>query len=264
MFGIETNSATQKITLISYDFKPMDKVTRKLTSRKKKSHISSMITRRMFLRIGSSSFFFGASGCNSSESTPNDEGTKTTTPIATTPTPQSTEVPLEFVAKVVKQPTNNGPGVIEARLTNSGSKSVDIGFGPTLLFTDNSDPSLVWSDELVLIPSTRVGPVETPDSTSEGCWRYTNDGPYIRSILEWRSLDPGSSISEQYRLYTRGTDTPCLPVGTYRYEDKEYVEEESRPILLSLLLEVPESGKLSVDSEGPRPVASENPPEETE
>jgi hypothetical protein len=121
------------------------------------------------------------------------------------------------------------------------------------LYTDNTAADqLEWADELVIDPGTDVGPWDDPEQTEDGCWRFPQGGQRaVHSLLEPRDLTTGESITESYDVYTYGDSGPCLPEGTYQFEDKGYVQEESHPMILTLVLTVDASQQLSADTEGP-------------
>jgi hypothetical protein len=73
----------------------------------------------------------------------------------------------------------------------------------------------------------------------------------IESSLETRTINPGESITETYKVYTDGSISTCLPSGTYRFQDKEYGRTENDPKVLTIVLRVDESQKLSATTEEP-------------
>lgn len=128
---------------------------------------------------------------------------------------------------------------------------VEVGFGPTLLFTDSSG-DLEWADELVLKPQTNVGPWDEPYQAEDGCWRFPEGGRQpVLSSLEWRSLGRSQSVSEEYTVYTAGGMGSCLPTGEYRFQDEAYAGSEDRAMTLALVIEVDGNRQLSVSAEEP-------------
>lgn len=165
----------------------------------------------------------------------------------------ATEDDLSFTAEVIAQQSASEPARVEATLSNVGSTAVEIGFGPTLLFSDNlSSDDLQWSKELVLDPQTRAGPPIEPERTEDGCWRVPGDRDRpIESSLEFRSLSPGQSVQEVYDVYTWTDASACLPEGTYRFQDKGPLGDDSRSMTLTLVLEVDSNQRLSATGRDP-------------
>lgn len=150
---------------------------------------------------------------------------------------------------MVRQPSTDGPGRLEARLRNVSREPVRVGFGPTLLFTDNANDDLEWPRDLVLDPESPGVLTPEPWKAKDGCWRFPEDGTIaIQSSLDFRKIGPDEAISETYDVYTRGDSLPCLPAGQYRFQDEEYIESESRPVVLTLEVRADENHRLSVDA----------------
>lgn len=193
------------------------------------------LSRRSALRASWTVIGVGTTGCVSSVPIGTDPGTS-----------------VDFTAEVLQQATTQTPGRIVARLSNTGSEEVSVGFGPALLFTDNSSEDLEWPTDLVLVPDTETGPDDEPSAPTDGCWRFPDDGYIaIQSSLEWRKIAPGQSLTERYSVYTRGDFLPCLPEGVYRFQDKGSLERESQPMVLTLVLTINGSHELSVTAKGP-------------
>lgn len=160
---------------------------------------------------------------------------------------------LTFEAEVLEQTSVDSPAQVETLLSNEGSNEVDVGYGPTLLFTDNSaSEDLDWSNHIVIDPGTSVGPWKAPIRTNDHCWRYpTNATRPVESSLEWRTLGAGESISETYEVYTDSDANTCLPGGAHRFQDRKYVTTESRPMVVTLVLEIDDEGGLVASTEEP-------------
>lgn len=213
-----------------------------------------MVTRRSALHASGVVLGLGIAGCarsmGDSEPTrsPTASATETSTMTRSSPQPEA----LEFEAHVIQQQTAEAPARVRARLVNTGPP-LRVGFGPTLLYTDNTAADeLEWADELVIDPRTDVGPWDEPEQTEDGCWRFPRDGQRaVQSLLEGRDLATGEPITESYDVYTHRDSGPCLPEGTYQFEDKGYIHDESRPMILTLVLTVDANGKLSAGTEGP-------------
>lgn len=209
--------------------------------------------RRTLLHSSALALSLGLAGCSGlSAQTPEtespteaDSSTPTDTPTPTTSPPSSPA--LDFSATVLHQSSAEAPTRLEATLTNTGSTTATVGFGPALLFTD-SGPEVDWAEDLVLDPETVVGPSDyEPEQDDSGCWRFSRNGRItMESSLERRELEPEGSLSEQYNLYTRGDSLPCLPEGTYRFEDE--LQTESNTWILSLIVEVDQNHEVSVST----------------
>ncbi|WP_155119380.1 hypothetical protein [Halomicrobium katesii] len=155
---------------------------------------------------------------------------------------------IDFSAEVASQSTSDSPASIEATLTNTASEAVEVIFGPTLLYTPESDSSrFEWSNQLILDPRTSIGPWATPVETDDGCHRFPRNGDrYVRSEVWGRTLDSGESVPEVYDVYTHGSDLPCLPAGSHRYQDEIYVGDRSNPGIITLGLRVAENGTITI------------------
>lgn len=159
---------------------------------------------------------------------------------------------LSFSAQVLQQQSVDAPARVSARLENVGVIPMEVKFGPALLFTDNAADYLEWSETMVIEPGSKVGFSDNPEQTADGCWRFPDDGIIgIQSILESRLVTPGESISEEYEVYTRGEETPCLPEGTYRFQDQGYVGSRDNPFVWTLELIIDEDGELRAKAKGP-------------
>lgn len=160
---------------------------------------------------------------------------------------------LTFSAEMVRQQSDEAPARVSATLTNAGSSTVEIGFGPTLLFTDNTAADdLEWADSLVIDPETYIGPWSDPVRTEDGCWRYPAEAwRAIQSILEYRELEPQQSIEETYDIYTAANASSCLPNGSYRFQDKGVIGNDSQSVTLTLVLHVDDDQEISATTETP-------------
>lgn len=160
---------------------------------------------------------------------------------------------VTFSAEMVRQPSADAPARVSATLSNAGSSSVAVGFGPTLLFTDNSAADdLEWAEDLVIDPESHIGPWSDPIRTADGCWRYPEDGwQAIQSSLEYREPEPQQSIDESYDIYTAAKASSCLPTGTYRFQDKGVIRSTSQSLILTLILHVNDDQAVSATTEVP-------------
>jgi len=165
---------------------------------------------------------------------------------------------------MLQQPSAEEPARFEARLRNVGSKTVTLGMGPTLLFSDNAAADdLQWADAIVIDPETYIGPWEDPFRTDDECWRYPNDGrTLVQSILEETEVAPGDSITETYEVYTRGKTRSCLPKGRYYFQDKngfrsgalqgtDSMNKEARDMILTVVLQIDGKHRITVQAQNP-------------
>lgn len=206
------------------------------------------LSRRSVLHLASIGAGMSVAGCSETPSA----NTKSPNPPSTeSPTASPTQsVPVTFSAEVLRQATKEHPPQLRARLENQSSETVQVGFGPTLLFSDSSaSDELEWDDQLVIDPETYIGPWGEP-THSEGCWRFPEDGSrLVQSSSNWHDLSPGDSLTETYEVYTHGMSGPCLPEGTYQFQDKGYLEKEGNPLILTLSLEIDTDQQLMVNTE---------------
>lgn len=208
-------------------------------------------TRRLVLRLIGCTLVGSIGGCSSAppENRPAD-GTTTKPSPTTFPTETSSNSDsLSFTGDVLRQASDEAPARVKAILSNRGQSSVDVGYGPTLLFTDNAGGLYDWPEDLVLKPETYIGPWDDPYQTDDGCWRFPEEGQtLVESSLEWRTLEPNQSLSEEYNIYTRGDSLPCLPQGTYRFQDGKFLEQEDESLIFTLALEVSDNKQVTAVS----------------
>lgn len=148
---------------------------------------------------------------------------------------------LDFSARIVGQQTADSPAAVEVELINSSSSKTTIMTGPSLLlgFGGPDSGSVDWSEELVLDPRASVGPWSTPTVTENGCYRFPTDGERLaRAQAVYHELASNDSIVDTFDIYTYGEDRPCLPEGSYPYEDVVYVGQQSNSAITRLGLAV--------------------------
>ena len=173
--------------------------------------------------------------------------TTSSTETQTASTPQS--ILVSFSAEVVRQTSKDAPPQLRAQLTNQSSKIVEIGLGPALMFSDDSEP-LEWADELVLDPETHVGPWSEPTQSADGCWRFPEDGTrLVQNSIEWHELSPSDSLSDTYSVYTFGNTGSCLPEGVYRFQDDVYLGNEENTLVLTLSIQADADQQLTVNTD---------------
>lgn len=206
-------------------------------------------TRREWLRAVGPLALGGLSGCGAFDGQ-QGEDPRTATDDDERPTATRTDAPgpiptLELHGTVLSAATADGPPTVEATLRNPSDRPVRVGMGPALLFSDDTSSIDGWSDAVAIVPEDDGVLVETPTEQDGDCWRLPEDEqPRIQSILDWRDLDGGGSMSETYAVYTRGEDAECLPEDTYVFEDVISVRSESNPATLALELSIGPDGDL--------------------
>lgn len=223
-----------------------------------------MVTRREALRFSGTALCGVAGGClyarDDSEERANRSGGSSTarSPGKTqqseaSPDDTRLEERLRFSANVIRKSSSDSPVRIAAELVNTGSETVQIGTGPTLLFSDHGpNDDLKRADDIVIDPGSYIGPWGEPYRTEAGCWRFPEDGSMlVQSSWERRELDPDDPFRETYEVLTRGDASPCLPEGVYRYQDRISGPPESHEYTLTLVLEIDSSGKLTTRTRGP-------------
>ena len=205
-------------------------------------------SRRSLLRLASIGASVSLTGCSAIAPTntrsPNQSPTSPPTALPTE------SGPVAFSAEVLRQSTAEHPAQLRARLDNQSTETVQVGFGPTLLFTANrATDELEWTDQIVIDPETYVGPWDEPTRSSEGCWRFPEDGSrLVQSSLNWRELSPSESLTETYDVYTEGTSRPCLPEGNYRFQDNGYLGDKSQVLTFTLSVQIDTDHQLSVNT----------------
>lgn len=215
--------------------------------------------RRSFV-LGSCAVLSTFAGClngGGSAETEEDEHTSLYNNTKSSPTQTLTTTPIQdyslvLNAQIDRQQTSENPAQINVKLRNTGKDKVDVGFGPTLLYTSGV-VNVEGPAELVLDPETYIGPWADPVQDDNDCWRFRNDGErLVQDSLGFRKIQPGGVLSESYDVYTYGMEGTCFPAGTYRFHDQSFVNNESQPIVLALTVDIDENQQLSVNSEKTR------------
>ncbi len=227
-----------------------------------------MGTRRDLLRRAGGAFAVGLAGCSGptrdADASPDAAGPETDgrPPVAAaSPTQADSPSVPSMAASVVRQTARDHPARVRATVRNPSSETVELRYGATLLFTDHSDHDdrrnhadhgvRAWPEALMLDPVPYVGPWDDPVRTDDGCWRFPADGRTpVQDVLQKRTLPPGESRGVAYDVYTRGTDRPCLPEGSYRFEDGGGVRlDEWRGVVFALTVDVDSEGTVSARGE---------------
>lgn len=213
------------------------------------------IGRREILRSTASLVTLGMAGCvsdtteingeNSTEFTEKDSGNTTSTTI-NSETEDLEWSSMEATSKVVVQESADTPAEIILSLTNRGQKNVSIGFGPALLYTDDSMTSLSWSDELVLDPDTRGVNLNGSTKQETDCWWFEQNGPVVvQSSLEFHDIKKGEHLSETFSIYTKASSETCLPQGAYTFQDVCYLNSETNQGILTMTIKIESDKELT-------------------
>lgn len=211
-------------------------------------------SRRTLLQACTGLSFVGLAGCLDQPTPPGSPtNTPQFSPTQRTENLQTKIDAINFEARVTRQESSDHPARVDARLENTGPDSIDVGMGPTLLFSDpGPDDVFARPEALVIDPNSDIGPWDEPLQSEDGCWRFPKDGQQaIRSIERTPSLSPGDAITETYTVYTHGESRACLPAGTYRFTDQGFITNESNPIVLTLLLKINENNLITASTDGP-------------
>lgn len=145
---------------------------------------------------------------------------------------------LKAEAAVTRQFTDEQPGGIWTRLTNTGSSSIELEFAAwaTPYFyraehTDDEEARLVITDEI-------NSPNTMPSEPDEGCWRTGYPPRQPTSVGHRLGVD--ASITSLYFLTAPTGEAGCLPAGTYDTTYGLDVAERVHPIDLTLTVELEE------------------------
>lgn len=151
---------------------------------------------------------------------------------------------LTLSGDVLHQPSSDHPGRVEATLSVTGNGPVTVLMGPALLLTavDGAESSVF------LQPQSDVGDVPAGRLTDGGCWKIA-DGERLeyRSSIESYVVRPDSPVTETYDVYTRGSQTQCLPTGAHWFEDTVSGESESSEALLEFVVELTDDHRVTID-----------------
>ena len=206
------------------------------------------VSRRSLLRFASVGVSVSFTGCSATAPTNTESPTQSpTSPSTALPTESG---PVSFSAEIIRQSTTEQPAQLRSRLDNQSTETVQVGFGSALLFTANlAADELNWADQIVIDPETYVGPWAEPTQSSEGCWRFPEDGPVlVQSNLDWRELSPSDSLTETYNVYTSGTSGSCLHEGNDWFQDRGYLGDQSQELTLTLSVQIDTDQQLSVNT----------------
>jgi len=211
------------------------------------------IERRSVLKALGGISAVGTTGCVSSTNSETTTGSGGQDDSMTKPS-SSTSIPIEnyrslsFTANTLKQQSSKGPAQIKAKLSNTGKNRLRVGFGPTLI-TGGGGPALDWSTDIVPIPEDSGVKIPGETRKVDDCWRFLSDEKLIsQGILEWRKIDPDTSVTETYKVYTREDSGQCLPQGTYRYQDEVSIRSESQSMTMTLIVHIDKDHTLSAEA----------------
>lgn len=219
----------------------------------------------------------GLGGCTSlgaREST--GTTTKTDSPDARSPEPTDTDSPtppdtsstptssfaldLEFLAVVVRQPSEDAPGRIRASLTNHTDETIVLEGGDPLPGgygveqVDASTPLVLFAEE-----SDRINyyqwreshePATIDDAVYDGCWKLPDD---IVSTLAGSQVRLPQNTTVAADFFVLGEPEAGCPSGTYEAHGGEMLahpDETTRPyraVTTKMQIQVGPSGSFSVE-----------------
>lgn len=204
--------------------------------------------RRRILQWLSSGFVVSATGCITAD----DDSPGTATHAGTVRTGGSDGNPsLSLTAEMLEQQSADGPARARIQLTNTGTGTARVALSMALL-VHRSRESLAWARNLVLNPEPNGVRIDSePLQTDNGCWRYPEDArSMVQDLERVETIDPDSSVTEIYQIFTRGRSGPCLPAGTYRFQSEIETgsEPESEQRIATLVLQADGSQTLSAEA----------------
>jgi hypothetical protein len=160
-------------------------------------------------------------------------------PVTVSLDSQPTDVPFRLGVEVRNGFTPEEPARLRISFENCSEREQRVGGG------DIFPVSNIWNDDahLVLIPTDEsiqkfaFGPEKRiiPDQPTDGCWQTNLVHLIVKSVLRWRTLTSGETISTEYAVlhypereimeattdlwYGSASERDgCLPAGDYRFE----------------------------------------------
>lgn len=190
-----------------------------------------------------------ATPTDSETAAPTDTSTASETPTPT-PTPISAD-DLEFVAGVVRQPSESAPGRIFASLTNNADRTLGLIGGDPLPVSNGVDDGP--DNTLLLYPdqSDTINEYHWEDTDAEGldavtydgCWRAPS-GVLARTDLGTGiDLSPGLSVAAEYTPL--GLPDADCPEGTYTAAEEVTLRRSEQTLGLELDVTVESDGELA-------------------
>lgn len=218
----------------------------------------SIITRRQYLALLSSSLAF-ISGC-SNKSEGGQSGTSTSDGKQTknaSGLPSLNTEAVEGAANVARQPKSNHPAKVDLELTNVAESSLIVepssrGGHPFEFIEALQGPK--GSATFFPVDTNGVNIIEgsLPAERKDGCWRFDRDEDAEIGVVSYafeRTLPPDETYSIRHRVYYDGPESVCFPEGTY--DTSVGVEvgwkdgDESLEVTYDLSLEVDEQGNFT-------------------
>lgn len=147
---------------------------------------------------------------------------------------------LVFDVEVTKQASEDHPTRLHAELRNDGARTVEFVTGPTIVPRHGGGIGPV-----LLYPETRIGNNETPETPTDGCWRYTDGLLVVYDEAIVRTVRAIGAYEETYSLYTVGEETECLPAGEYRFTDEVTTPDESASATLVVDVRITADGTVT-------------------
>lgn len=121
--------------------------------------------------------------------------------------------------------SKTAPAELAVEVTNDTGSAQTYQFGPVVPW------SAVWAKHasadatLVAVPGpvseTRGGGI-VPEAPTDGCWQ-AEDGLVLPEYLQRKELAAGETVRHRYTLVGQHDDAACLPAGTYRITDDDFL-----------------------------------------
>lgn len=207
--------------------------------------------RRTFLTVAGATSVAGLGGCVFSDGeSPSPENTVSPTETS----PPSTE-DLSFTASVLSQASTESPLSVGISLANTADEAVELGYGPALLFTDDSGET-EWAEAIAIEPESRGANLSPSPEQNGKCWSVTSDANLeITSIQNTVSLDSGAELTETVSVYARPATDECYPSGRYRFADRmSFIRTESE-FEIVLQISIGAGGQIAASGEQPSLIA---------
>jgi hypothetical protein len=120
---------------------------------------------------------------------------------------------------VTEQFSLDQPAQITITVQNKSMSARQFKFGSTPPFSSYVGRRTEGESKLLLIPKEW----ESSGRLEEKCWKY--GGKYPRgNDAKTIELGPEETITTEYALFSHSENQNCIPLGTYRFEQDNYVE----------------------------------------
>ncbi|MFC7165665.1 hypothetical protein [Halospeciosus flavus] len=172
-------------------------------------------------------------GTNSDTTTsgdPADGDTTTTGPfptrvVAVEPDTVTDALDASVSVRLTQNFSETAPAELAVEVTNDTGSAQTYQFGPVVPW------SAIWAKHasadatLVAVPGPATetqGSGIVPEAPTDGCWQAA-DGLVLPEYLQRKELAAGASVRHRYTLVGQHDDAACLPAGTYRFADGDFL-----------------------------------------